>query len=224
MIKKLIFSVALLVSSNALMAQAPAKKITEGKVVYTVEWQLPEQLKPMAANFPNEMTVLFKGDSASLKTESSMYTSTSIVNTNKEYERLLLDIPMMGKKFSVIFTPADQEKMLDKLPELTFKDGAESKELAGYKAKKYLVNEKKTSQDFEAWFTKDIEVTPNTLTRYYDKSYGFPLEFSSFMNGVTIKAKVKEVTPGPVPAGSFSATSDFEEITLDQLMQMNGGR
>jgi len=224
MIKRLIFTIAMLVSVNTLMAQTAGKKITEGKVVYTVEWQLPEQLKPMAANFPNELTVLFKGDSASLKTESSMYTSTSIVNTNKEYERLLLDIPMMGKKLSVIFTPADQEKMLDKLPELTFKDGAESKVLSGYKAQKYLVNEKKTNQDFEAWFTKDIEVTPNTLTRYYDKTYGFPLEFSSFMNGVTIKAKVKEVTPGPVPAGSFSATPDHEEITLDQLMQMNGGR
>lgn len=224
MIKRLIFSIAFLVSVNASMAQSPGKKITEGKVVYTVEWQLPEQLKPMAANFPTELTVLFKGDSASLKTESAMYTSTSIVNTNKEYERLLLDIPMMGKKLSVIFTPADQEKMLEKLPELTFKDGAESKELAGYKAQKYLVNEKKTNQDFEAWFTKDIEVTPNTLTRYYDKSYGFPLEFSSFMNGVTIKAKVKEVAPGAVPAGSFSATPDHEEITLDQLMQMTGGR
>jgi GLPGLI family protein len=224
MIKRLIFSIAFLVSVNASMAQSPGKKITEGKVVYTVEWQLPEQLKPMAANFPTELTVLFRGDSASLKTESAMYTSTSIVNTNKEYERLLLDIPMMGKKLSVIFTPADQEKMLEKLPELTFKDGAESKELAGYKAQKYLVNEKKTNQDFEAWFTKDIEVTPNTLTRYYDKSYGFPLEFSSFMNGVTIKAKVKEVAPGAVPAGSFSATPDHEEITLDQLMQMTGGR
>jgi GLPGLI family protein len=224
MIKKLIFTIVLLVSVNALIAQTSGKKITEGKVVYAVEWQLPEHLKPMAANFPSELTVLFKGDSASLKTESSMYTHTSILNTNKEYERVLLDIPMMGKKLSVIFTPADQEKMQDKLPELSFKDGAESKSLAGYKAKKYLVNEKKTNQEFEAWFTKDIEVTPNTLTRYYDKSYGFPLEFSSFMNGVTIKAKVKEVTPGPVPAGSFSATADFEEITLDQLMQMNGGR
>src|SRR5690349_5946828 len=120
MIKRLIFTLAMLIGVNALIAQTNGKKITEGKVVYAVEWQLPEQMKPMAANFPTELIVLFKGDSASLKTESSMYTSISILNTKKEYERLLLDVPMMGKKLSVIFTPADQEKMQDKLPELTF--------------------------------------------------------------------------------------------------------
>lgn len=222
--KRIYFSAILLFTGALVFAQKPVNKIAEGKITYSVEWQLPEQMKPMAANFPTELTVFFKGDSASLKTESQMYTSTSIVNTNKEYERMLLDIPMMGKKFSVIFTPADQEKIEDKLPELTLKAGTETKEIAGYKAQKYEVNEKKTNQNFVAWFTKDIEVTPNTLSRFYDKSYGFPLEFSSFMNGITIKAKVKEVIPGPVPAGSFSATSDFEEITLDQLMQMSGGR
>ena len=104
------------------------------------------------------------------------------------------------------------------------KDGTETKEVLGYKAQKYNVNEKKSGQNFEAWFTKDIEVTPNTLSRFYDKGYGFPMEFSSFMNGITVKAKVKDVKPGPVPAGSFSATKEYEEITLDQLMQMSGGR
>jgi hypothetical protein len=44
------------------------------------------------------------------------------------------------------------------------------------------------------------------------------------MNGITVKAKVKEVKPGPVPSGSFTASKDYEEITLDQLMQMSGGR
>lgn len=221
--KKIILSMALIVSGTSLLAQKPATKIAEGTITYAVEWQLPEQMKPMAANFPSEIKVFFKGDSASMKTESSMYSSTSIVNTSKEYERMLLDIPMMGKKFSVIFTPADQEKIQEKLPDLTLKAATETKDLVGYKAQKYAVNEKKSNQNFEAWFTKDIEVTPNTLSRYYDKSYGFPLEFSTFMNGITVKAKVKEVKPGAVPAGSFSATSDFEEITLDQLMQMSGG-
>jgi len=35
---------------------------------------------------------------------------------------------------------------------------------------------------------------------------------------------VKEITSEPVPPGSFSATKDYEEITFDQLMQMQGGR
>ena len=222
--KRISLSVAFLLCGSLLFAQTPAKRIPEGIITYSVEWKLPENMQQMAANFPAELTVFFKGDSSSLKTESQMYSSTSILNTKSEYERMLLDIPMMGKKLSVIFTPADQEKVAEKMPELTLKAGTETKEVLGYKAQKYDVNEKKSGQSFEAWFTKDIEVTPNTLSRFYDKGYGFPVEFSSFMNGITVKAKVKDVKSGPVPAGSFSATKDYEEITLDQLMQMSGGR
>jgi len=195
-------------------------KIAEGMITYSVQWKLPENMQAMAANLPTELKVYFKGDSSSMKTESQMFTSTSIMNLNKEYERLLLDIPMMGKKFSVIFTPADQEKMQETFPDLSLKAATETKTVAGYKATKYDVTDKKSNQNYEAWFTKDVEVTPNSLTRFYDKSYGFPVEFSSFMNNMAVKATVKEIKTLSVPAGSFSAAKEHEEITFEQLMQM----
>ena len=46
----------------------------------------------------------------------------------------------------------------------------------------------------------------------------------SFCTIQKIKAIVKEIKAGPIPAGSFSASKDFEEISMDQLMQMQGGR
>jgi GLPGLI family protein len=220
--KKIILSLALLIIGTSVFAQG--NKIPEGTITYTVEWKLPEQMQAMASNFPTEIKVYFKGDSSSLKTESAMYSSTNIINFSKEYERLLLNIPMMGKKFSVVFSPADQEKMAANLPELSVKPGTETKEIAGYKVQKHEVNDKKSNQNSEAWFTKDVEIIPNSLSRFYGKEYGFPVEFISYMNGLSVKAVVKGIAVGPVPAGSFSATKDYEEITLDQLMQMQGGR
>lgn len=226
--KTILLNLALLLIGTGAFAQASqaenSSKIAEGTITYTVEWKLPEQMKAMASNFPKELKVYFKGDSSSLKTESAMYSSTNILNTNKEYERLLLNIPMMGKKFSVIFSPADQERVAANMPELSIMPETETKMIAGYKAQKHEVTEKKSNQNSEAWFTKDIEVVPNSLSRFYSKSYGFPVEFTSFMNGLSVKAIVKEVKAETVPAGSFTATKDFEEITLDQLMQMQGGR
>ena len=222
--KKIILNFALLLIGTGAFSQVNQGKITEGTITYTVEWKLPEQMQAMASSFPTELKVYFKGDSSSLKTESAMYNSTNIMNVNKEYERLLLDIPMMGKKFSVIFSPADQEKIASNMPDLSVKSVSDTKTIAGFNAQKYEVNEKKTNQNSEAWFTKDIEITPNSLSRFYDKSYGFPVEFTSYMNGLSVKAVVKEVKAGSVPQGSFSASKDFEEITLDQLMQMQGGR
>ena len=110
------------------------------------------------------------------------------------------------------------------MPELTSKAGSETKTIAGYTALKYEMTEKKSNQNFEAWFTKDTEIIPNSLSRFFDKSLGFPLEFTSFMNGMSLKAMVKEVKPTTVPAGSFSATADYEEITFEQLTQMQRGR
>jgi hypothetical protein len=221
--KKIILSLALLLVGTGMYAQSLSGKVNEGTIIYSVEWKLPEQMQAMASSMPTELTIYFKGDSSSLKSESAMYSSTNILNTSKEYERLLLDVPMMGKKFSVLFTPADQEKMAINMPNLTVKEGTETKTIAGFKALKHDVNESKSNENSEAWFTKDIEITQNSLSRFFNKSYGVPLEFISYMNGISVKATLKEVKAGTVPAGSFSASKDFEEITLEQLMQMQGG-
>ncbi|MGB4400014.1 MAG: hypothetical protein WBJ10_11635 [Daejeonella sp.] len=221
--KKFIFTAAILLIGVTAFAQS-GKKLNEGTLVYAVEWNLPEQMAAMASNFPTELKVHFKGDSASLKAESAIYSSTNITNLSKEYERMLLDIPMMNKKLSVIFTPADQERIAVNMPDLVLTAGTETKTVAGYNALKYDVTEKKSNQNSSAWFTKDVEVTQNPLTRFYNKSYGFPVEFTTYMNGLSVKATLKEVKEGTVPAGSFSASKDYEEITFDQLMQMQGGR
>ncbi|SKB42176.1 DUF4412 domain-containing protein [Daejeonella lutea] len=222
--KRLIFTAAVLLLGAGAFAQGP-KKVTEGTLTYGVEWNLPEQMKAMASNFPTEIKVHFKGDSSSLKTGSQMYSSTNITNLSKEYERLLLEIPMMNKKYSVIFTPADQDKIAANAPDLAIKASTETKTVAGYNATKYDVTEKKSNATSTAWFTKDVEVsTQNPLTRYFDKGLGFPVEFTSYMNGLSVKATLKDVKAESVPAGTFGASKDFEEITFDQLMQMQGGR
>ncbi len=219
--KKYILGALLLVSASVGYAQ---KKINEGIIVYTLSWNIPEEAQAMAANLPTELSVYFKGDSSSMKIESQFFSTQSILNSSKEYERLLLDIPMMGKKYSVIFTPADQEKLADKMPQMTLKATGSTKEIIGYKAVKFDVSEAKTNTTFEAWFTKDIDLVANPLSRFYEKSYGVPLEFTSFQNGVSLKANVKEIKQTNVPAGTFSASKDYEEMSLDQLMQLSGGR
>ena len=219
--KKILTLAIVLVSLVNANAQ---QKITEGVVVYTLSWNVPEQAQAMASSLPTEVQVFFKGDSSSMKMESQFFSSQSILNTKKEYERMLLDIPMMSKKYSVIFTPADQEMLADKYPQMSFKPSTESKVLNGYKASKFEVYESKTDIKFDVWFTKDIDVVANPLSRFYEPSYGFPLEFTSFQNGLSVKASVKEIQKTSVPAGMFSAGKDYEEMTLTQLMQMRGGQ
>lgn len=215
----LILSAAFLLTSTLLRAQ---NKISEGIITYSVEWQLPEQMQEMANNFPSEIKVYFKGDSSSTKTESQMYSSNSILYPPSNFEQILLDIPLMAKKYSVTFTPEDQKKIADKMPQLELKSTSETKKIAGYQVHKYTGIEKKTNEPFDVWFTKDVDITPNALSRFYDKREGFPIEFTAFLNGLSLKASVKEIKPGPIPKESFSASKDYQAITLDQLIQMSG--
>ena len=221
--KRILFLATLIISASAVFAQT---KINEGSVTYSVEYDLPEQMKAFGSNFPKELKIYFKGDSASMQTKTPMFVSTSIINTKKEYDRILMDLPMMNKKFSVILTPADQENMQDKMPQLTLKATTETKKIGEYNTLKYDVLETKSNKTFSAWLTKDVDLVANPLTRFYDKAYGIPLEFTTYvMSGIVTKATLKEIKAETVPAGTFTATKDFEEITMDQFMQMmRGGR
>jgi len=221
--KKTFLSLLFVACSIGVFAQ---NKIDEGSLTYAVQWTLPPNAPAqMASMLPTEMKVVFKGDSSATLATSKMSSSSTILNPKTEYARLLLDIPMMSKKFSIVFTPADQEEMKAQFPEYELTPGTESKTITGYKAQKYVVKDKKSGSTFDAWFTKDIDVVQNSLSNLFDRSYGFPLEFNTVQNGMGIKAVVKEVKTEKVPAGSFSATGDYEEITFDQLKSMmQGGR
>ncbi len=219
--KRILLSLTLLLTMVSM--SFGQKKISEGTITYEVEWQLPAQMQAYAAMFPKEVQVYFKGDSASWKNENPMSTTTTITNAKAEFTRLLLDVPMMGKKFSVTFTPADVENMRDKMPEYVITPGTESKTLAGYKVLKHSMTEKRSNTSSEAWFTKDIQVPQNSFTQFFDTQYGFPVEFSSFTQGVGIKARVKEVKAGPVPADAFRAGPEYEVMTVEELMQIQGG-
>jgi hypothetical protein len=64
-----------------------------------------------------------------------------------------------------------------------------------------------------------LQATPLVV---FTKKYNFPFEFTSFENGISLKATLKKNKPMTVTAGTFSASKDFDEISLDQLMQLSG--
>ncbi|HEY0054744.1 MAG TPA: hypothetical protein VGB63_05265 [Pedobacter sp.] len=219
--KKIILSAAFALLATWGFAQ---KKIKEGSITYQVKYELPPNMQQMKAMFPEVIKVYFKGDSSSSQNKTGMATSTFIMNPKTEFQRLLLDVPMMGKKFSVRFTPDDIETIKEGFPAFTLTEGTESKTIASYTGKKYTVTDKKSGQTSDAVFTKEIDIPANSLSFLFDKKYGFPLEFTSSQQGIAVRAIVKEVKEEKVPAGIFSASNDYEEITYSQLQGMMGGR
>lgn len=218
--KKIILSASLALLTTLGFSQ---KKIAEGSITYAVEYDLPANMQQMKAMLPSEVIVYFKGDSTSSQNKSPMASTNFIMNPKTEFQRLLLDIPMMNKKYSVRFTPDDLETMKEGFPELTFIPGTETKKIASYTGKKYTVTDK-AGKTYEAFFTTEIDLPANSFTQYFEKSYGFPLEFVTYQQGMTLKAVVKEIKEEKVPANTFSASKDYEEISAAQLQDMMKGR
>ena len=219
--KKIIIGAFLALSSSIGFAQ---KKINEGSITYQVKYELPAHMQQMKAMFPEEIKVYFKGDSTASQNKTPMASTSFIMNQKTEFQRLLLDIPMMSKKYSVKFTPDDVETIRESLPDFTLTEGTDDKTIASFNGKKYSVVDKKSGTASEAVFTKDIEIPANSLTFLFDKKHGFPLEFTTSQQGMSVKAVVKEVKEEKVPAGTFSGSKDYEEITFTQLQGMMGGR
>jgi hypothetical protein len=219
--KRIILSATFALLATLGFAQ---KKIEEGSITYQVKYDLPDNMRQMKSMFPEVIKVYFKGDLSSSQSRTGMATSNFIMNPKTEFQRLLLDIPMMGKKYSVRFTPDEIETIKENLPEFSFKEEAGNKTIASYTGKKYTLTEENSGETSEAVFTKEIIIPANSLTFLFDKKYGFPLEFTTSQQGMAVKAIVKEVKEEKVPPGVFTASNDYEEITYEELQGMMGGR
>jgi hypothetical protein len=194
------------------------KESVEGKVVYNLEYQLPDTLKQYAEYLPKEATVYFKGDSTVSIQRSAEESTTVITDKKTAFMRVLLQSPM--KKFVVDYSKAEQTEEIGHLPAHTITKQPETKMIAGYKATKYVVKDKLSDEITEMWFTKDIAIPASSVTMMLDSTLGVPLMFTINQNGMKMKTTVKEIKFQPVPAGVFSTPEGFTKLTPQQLREM----
>lgn len=194
------------------------KKPDEGKIVYKLEYQLPDSLKLYAEFLPKEATVFFKGDSTVSIQRSSEESTTVITDKKTNFMRVLLQSP--AKQFVVDYSKAEQAEEIGHLPAHTLTKQQDTKMIAGYKATKYVVQDKLSDEKTEIWFTKDIDIPSSSLTMMLDSTLGVPLMFTINQNGLKMKTTAKEIKFQPVPAGVFSTPKGFTTLTPQQLRAM----
>lgn len=208
--KKLAFAAAIAVTATTLHANAQ-KAYKEGSLNYTVE-------SPAGTI---ESKILFRGDSSAMQLQQGPATIKIITAGDNDYQAILVDIPVMGKKFAAVATPAELEEQTAKLPELTFTPTTETKQINGYNCKKVTAKDAKGGDSFDVWVTNDI--TLSTSNSLYAKAGGVPVDFYTFAMGKT-HVTLKGVAEEKVPAGTFGIPGDYQRISLTQLQSMGGKR
>jgi hypothetical protein len=205
----------------AITLSACSHKKDEGSITYMVSYDLPDSLKQYSAFLPKQAQVYFKGDST-ISIQQGGEESTSVITDSRAgFMRALLK--STGKQFAVDYSKADQAEEVSMMPSYTFVKGTQSKTIASYNATQYILKDKLTGQNAEAWFTKDVAIIPNSLTSTLDTTLGVPLAFTIKQNGIVVTTTVKQIKFEPVPTGTFATPKGYEFLTPKQFREMTPG-
>ncbi|WP_117879883.1 DUF4412 domain-containing protein [Aureibaculum luteum] len=200
--------VALLSLSVSVFAQ---KEIKEG--VMTTKVTMSSDNEQVNASFAMigdiGATTHFKGNKARTEQTNQMTgTQTSIVDQEAEKMLMLMDVPMMGKKYM----KQDTKKSEEELKDVTVTANGESKTVAGYDCKGYDVVSKVNGQEIKMkmFVTDKILAQEQYTAMLGGKLKGFPLHMVISMNqggmAMDITMEVTEVKAESVPDSKFDMT------------------
>ena len=201
-----------------MFLSACGKLEKQGLINYKISYQLPDSLARFAAYLPKEAKVYFKGDSAVSVQKSGDESTIVITNIAGSFMRVLLK--SSAKAYVVDYNKTDQAEEASLLPKYTYRKTQLLKTITGYRATKYILVDKTTGDSTEAWFTKDVSVTPNFVTMMFDRSLGVPLIFTVNQNGIVSRTSVKTIKLNAVPAGIFSTPAGYTHLTPQQLKEL----
>jgi hypothetical protein len=215
---KLLLPVAILA---LLFCSCSKKKVVQGSITYTIEYQLPDSLNSYKDYLPKTAIVYFKGDSTVSVQQANDEATTVITYKPADLVRVLLR--SSSAKYVIDYPKSEQTEILPAKAGYSYAATSETKSIAGHKAMKYTLTDKATGLTSEAWFTKEIAVVPNYLTMAFDTTYGVPLSFTTKQNGMPVTTTVSQIKFGPVPDGIFATPAGYQKMTPKQFSDLPVG-
>ena len=195
-----------------------------GTVIYDVkaEGDLPEQAKAM---MPSEMISKITADKQSAFIKSDMM-EIKIISDAVTQETFNM-MSMMGQKV-VIKSTAAQLSDLKKKEGITtsFKTTNETKTIAGYLCKKFIVTVKSKDgkeMSMDEYFTDDIDVSRFMFSNTFPEIKGFPMEFTMNVGPVSLRCNVHSIKKEGIPVSEFVIPTDYQPTTMEGLKSLFGG-
>ncbi len=202
------------------------KKIMQGTITYTLEYNLSPDKQAMTTMLPQEYKMSFKDDLSQFKMDMGMF-STLITYNNRTLETLsLTEVPIQSKKIALKMNKEQTEKMGkmqggNKDFEIT--TTTEKKLISNYNCTKYLCKDKESGSVSEVWATQDIAVPTNTLTTMFKGISGVPIQFNTDARGMKAKITVKSIVEENVADINMNIPKEYETMSFDDLVKQMGG-
>ena len=167
---------------------------------------------------PATAKIYFTPDSSATVVSFGAGTFKMLSNAKHDYLAFVIDVPVASIKKAGVASPAELEEGMAMLPTFTFTPTAETKQISGFNCKKVVAKENKTGKSYDIWITNDITVPATAFPYYYNAIGGVPIQYTSFFQGQELAVTIKSVTDDSAPAGTYAISSDFEKVTMEELM------
>jgi len=215
------FLAAILVGS-ALIANAQ-KKISQGTVVYGVEYSLPAEQAAMASQLPKEQKVKFNGNVMRIDMQQGPATIGVVQDFVDKKGLMLIDVPMAQMQYAVKMSKEDVEKAEESAPKLSdFKATGVKEKVGNYNAEKYSYKDDKGGT-YELWATTEVELPAGFAGSQFKDIKGSLVKYTTFQNGMKVTLTVKNITEDKVGPFSLEVPSGYELKTMQEIMAMQGG-
>lgn len=198
--------------TSSLFAQ---RLVSDAKIVYRIE--TPPQADPSFEG--GTLTQYMKGHLSRVDIDFKSVHYSYLINSREETVVTLID--NHGDKYLIRAGKDEYTKELNEYAQVQFKDGTETKQIAGYNCKK-AIGKMPDGQSFEVYYTTDLLPENKQYNRRFVNLKGIPLQFEIInKNGSRMHVVATKVDLYAVP-GSFFDTpkSGYKEISREELMKM----
>ncbi len=218
-IKKLIVSIVLCYAIVPAMAQ---KILSEGRIIFSIEYPESEISDQQLAMLPTEMVMYLKKDKSRMEMSMGMGMSTVVITDNKtRTSTTLMDV--MGNKVATRISEEDVLKENQNQKPVKVMPTDETREIAGYPCKKAIIIDSE-GEESELFYTDQIRLEGGNWSHpYYKDIKGLPLKYTTKEGGFKMHITAKKVIEEKVSDSKFVVPSEYKIMTKKEIQMMFGG-
>ena len=196
-------------------------KPSEGIIHYELQYLESEDENPIISLLPTEMDIEFKDDFSHQKVEGWMgiFYMGGIFNPKTKRKTALLKI--MGQKYQH-FEDGDKQVDFgfDPFNGMKLEETNETKEVASIQCKKIHISFPDTSENFDIFYTDDIEIKNPNWNNPFHSVKGVLLDYQIKMFGIRTRITATSVEYVEVPDEDFAIPDGFKEVSKEEMEEV----
>jgi GLPGLI family protein len=199
-------------------------QLTKGSVTYNMSFisDDPDMAMATAMMSGSKMILSFQpGASRADITMGSFGKISTVVDDKSKAYLMLMD--MMGSKTAVKSTVDEMKAQAGEQPTYSVEKTSETKDVLGYKCTKAILRTD-DGTELVGWYTPELSVSTSGQNYFNEQMPGFPLEFSTMAQGMTISMVASDISKS-VDKSVFAMKipEGYTEKSMDEMMMMGGG-